>query len=98
LNVAELFRFTKWLQEEGDFLLPKFQALNSVLQHNSNQPQKQPVKEPLDDLISALENTPLDELSNEQIELLNTLKIEHLVGPTGACFPSAFIRQNCDFA
>lgn len=82
MNVTELFQFTEWLQENGEFLLPKFQALGSVLQHNSTQPQKQPVKEPLDDLLKALNITPLDELSNEQIEFLKTIELEYLLGPT----------------
>lgn len=93
MNVSELFQFTEWLKENGAFLLPKFQALGSALQHNSTQPQKQPIKEPLDDLIYALENTPLDELSNEQIQLLSTLEIGHLVGPAGAKHIIALVKE-----
>jgi len=87
MNVSELFDLTQWITKEieGAQLSQKYHTLQIILQQYSqpNQ-QKRPFESQKDDLIQALKNVPLDQLTRDQIEFLDNLGIAKGVGEEGA--------------
>ena len=87
MNVTELFNLTQWIttEIEGAQIPQKYQALQAVLQQNSqpNQ-QKQPFESQKEELLNALRNVSLDKLTRDQISFLECLEIAPFVGPNGA--------------
>lgn len=83
MKVPELYSFNKWMQKFGKAALAEYQTLASVLRHNSTQPQKQVVEEPLAQLLKSLKSMPMEMLTNEQLGLLQYFEIARLVGTAG---------------
>lgn len=92
MNVSELLRFTKWMAEHGEAAKQKYDALTGVLSHNASQPQKQPVLEPLDDLLATLISLPLQQLTLEQAGMLEHLGVDGFVGRKGHNFVEQTVR------
>ena len=86
MNVSELFNLTHWITREIEQaqIPQKYQALQTVLQQNSqpNQ-QQQPFESQKEDLIQALNNVPLGQLTRDQLEFLSHLGIADAVGAEG---------------
>jgi hypothetical protein len=86
LNVNELFKFSDWFLRNSRTVQTGYQQLGQALQHNATQAQKQPVSEPMKALRATLTSMPMEQLTNEQIELLRYLDIAHLLGREGSAF------------
>lgn len=87
MNVSELFDLTQWITREieGVQIPQKYQTLQTILQqHSQPNQQKQPFESQKDDLIQALKNVPLDQLTRDQIAFLDNLGIAKAVGEEGA--------------
>ncbi len=86
MNVSELFELTHWITKEieGAQIPQKYQALQTIIQqHSQPNQQKQPFEEQKDDLIKALRNIPLSQLTRDQIDFLTHLGITDAVGEEG---------------
>lgn len=83
MNVSELFDLTHWVTEniQGAQISAKYQALQGILQQNSQpaQPQ-QPFETQKDDLIKSLRAVPLHHLTKDQLRYLAKLGIAQAVG------------------
>lgn len=86
MNVSELFHLTHWITREieGAEILRKYQALHAILQQISqpNQ-QKQPFEAQKNDLINALKDVPLGQLTRDQVDFLYHLGISEAIGEDG---------------
>lgn len=85
MNVSELFQLTHWVTNEieGAQIPQKYQALQSILQQNSQPNQKQPFESQKTDLIQTLQNVPLGQLTKDQLAFLQQLGIAESVGEDG---------------
>jgi hypothetical protein len=66
MNIPELNSFSHWLIEQFRQIKPAYQKLESVLAHNSTQPQQNPVEDPLDNLRTIQESIDLDVCPNSR--------------------------------
>lgn len=92
MNVTELYRFAKWLEEYGRAAHSKYNKLHAILQHNATQPNKQPVRDSLEGLVGTLTSLPMNELTAQQFSLLKHFEIADLLGEKGA----DFVRRTID--
>ena len=86
MNVSELFELTHWITKEieGAQIPQKYQALHAIIQqHAQPNQQKPPFEAQKDELINALMNVPLGQLTRDQIEFLSHLGIADAVGEDG---------------
>lgn len=93
MNLGELFAYTDWVDRELKPILPKFQQLHTVLKHNSTQPQKQPVTDPLEALQKALSEMKMKALSEDSRNVLNLSGTGNFVGKEGAQFTDETVRM-----
>lgn len=94
MNVDELGRIAKWLKKNGSAAQSKYEAVRAILQHNSQQADKQPLESPLEDLISFLKSMRLHVLSNEQLKMLDTFKTAEYFGDRGISFVESSIKKS----
>jgi len=87
MNVSELFDLTYWVTKEivSTQIPEKYQALQQILKdHAQPNSQKQPFDSQKDDLIGAIKNVPLLQLTKDQLSFLRELGIGQAVGEDGA--------------
>lgn len=84
MDVKELFDFSKWYLKYATEALRQYENLQKKLQHNAQQPQKQPVRDDLNKLLETLRGMPFQVLTSEQIDLLVQEKVENSLGAVGA--------------
>lgn len=94
MEVAEVFDLARWFREQGPKASKLYQGLQAVLHHNATQNQKQPVREPLNELVSGLKALPMSELSLQQIAHLDTLGVARFLGVRGAEFVEQSVTQS----
>jgi len=94
MDTRELFDLTVWLSEHGRPAQESFQQLSNALKHNATQPQKQPIKAPLEELVTVLRSLPVEQLSNEQFEMLGHLGIQQFLSHRGAKFVEETIKAS----
>lgn len=71
-----------------------YNALLEPINHNANQPDKLPVEEQLDALTSFLTDQAFDELSLEQLKVLNSLEVDAFMGREGAEYVETTVRTS----
>lgn len=87
MNVSELSNLTQWItnQIETKTIPQKYQTLQALLQqHSQPNNQKPPFESQKQDLINALINVPLMQLTKDQLDFLSCLGIAQAVGEEGA--------------
>lgn len=94
MNVDELYRLGTWYADQFSELDRRYQALLDPLNHNASQPDKRPVEEQLNALVEFLAGQRFDELSIEQLKMLNSLGVDAYVGPDGAAYVEAAVRTS----
>jgi hypothetical protein len=92
MNVGELYYLSEWFAERHPELSRFYQELQSPLQHNANQPDKQPLEQNLDILTDYLGSMSFAELSMQQLDLLSTIGIDQYIGPSGKNFVNSTVR------
>lgn len=85
MNVTELYNLTLWVEENiTKAQIPqKYQALQQILQQNTQSGLQQPLETPKNDLFETIKSVPLKQLSKEQLIFLRALKIAQSVGDEG---------------
>ena len=83
MEVVEVIRLADWFSENSTEVLEKYSQLVSVLKHNAQQQNLQPVSKPLAELSDALADMPIQQLSTLQRRVLNELEVDHLIGKLG---------------
>ncbi|WP_281973133.1 hypothetical protein [Ruegeria faecimaris] len=94
MEVAEVFELARWYDEEGPNLSEQYKKLRTVLNHNASQNQKQPVREPLEELILALKSMPMTELNFQQVAHLDDMGVAPYLGNRGAEFVERVVTQS----
>ena len=85
MNVSELYKVTNWISQEIELAqIPQlYSALQQVLQSNAQAQAKQPVETQKDNLIQALSNVNLSNLTKDQLAFLREINIAESVGVEG---------------
>lgn len=85
MNVTELYNLTLWVEENitKTQIPQKYQALQQILQQNTQSGQQQPLESQKNDLFETIKNVPLKQLSKEQLTFLHALKIAQSIGEEG---------------
>ena len=94
MEVSQVLNVADWYLETIPAISKRYNALKKKLDHNKSQPQKEPLREELDDLIEALEAMYFDLLTNEELDLLGSLNALQYLGHQGARFVSATVRTS----
>lgn len=84
MEVRELKQFCNWFGTYGQPVVLQLGTLQKKLKHNATQPQKQPVRDDLNELLKSLRAMPLHILTREQIAVLEREDALKLVGNEGA--------------
>jgi hypothetical protein len=97
MNVSELFSLTQWINKEIERaqIPQKYHNLQSVLQNNC-QPNRnfQPFETQKNDLINFLNAVPLNQLTRDQIALLEQLGIAQAIGEKGIATIEDILYKN----
>jgi hypothetical protein len=93
MTVDELNRLAKWVEENLTPNLGAYDNLATVLKHNAEQNQKQPLKSSLEELQSVLLNQPIEELTIEQADLLKMNQISTFVGTEGLRWLKSIVTE-----
>lgn len=83
--LEELYQLTQWIQKnirEAN-IVNLYQQLHKVLQQNTQQQPQQPFEEQKDNLQTALQQVPLQDLTTTQIHVLHVIGIGEHVGQEG---------------
>lgn len=84
MNIDELLFVAEWLGNHSLKLQRLYKDVQKVFQHNSNQPQKQPVADELQELTEYLEyKTDLSQLSKEELSIVELFGVLQLIGKNG---------------
>lgn len=94
MNVDELSRLSSWFIGHFSNLQTLYSRLIQPIQHNASQPNKQPLEAQLDGLIDYLHSITFEELSLQQIQLLDNLGVSEYIGADGAIFVEKTIRTS----
>ena len=84
MDVKGLYDFSGWYLKHAKEVLQQYQGLHSKLNHNATQPQKQPVRDDLKEILITLRSMPFQVLTNEQIDLVREEGVEGFLGTVGA--------------
>jgi len=90
MNIHELRQLAVWYVEHYSQIQSLYRQLIQPIQHNASQPNRQPLETELESLIGYLRAKQFQELSLQQISLLDNLKASTFIGAQGA----NFIEQN----
>lgn len=96
MNVSELLDLTHWISEEieGAQIIQKYQALQTILQLNSQPNQQQPFESLKIDLVETLKKVPIGRLTLAQIAFLHQLGIDEFVGEDGVNIIEDILYKN----
>lgn len=94
MQLSELIGFSEWYLNLFQELQPKYQELHRILKHNSQQQQKIPLEEGLNDLDNYLKEMNLSVLTDQQISILKMYAIDTLLGEAGHSFIDTTIRKS----
>jgi hypothetical protein len=94
MNVQELMQLANWVEAVIPTRGQNYEALLNLLQHNASQPNKQAIEEELSTLLSSLRATNFDELSLQQLKMLESLGVRKYLGEEGATFVESTIQTS----
>lgn len=92
MNVDELYRLAVWFEALFPETDRHYRELLDPLNHNANQPNKQPLEGPLQALIDYLNAQRFDELSIQQLKMLSLLGVDAYLGHAGAVLVNDVVR------
>ena len=84
MDVQEIIRLANWFDENTGKAISAYIDLAEVLQNNAQQSHQLPIQEPLETLISILNQMPTQRLTQLQHNLLSTINVDHVIGKLGA--------------
>jgi len=97
MNVSELFSLTKWIHTEitQAGIAQRYQELYAVLYNNTQPNQtKQPFEAQKENLVLAIQNVPLYQLTKDQLVFLDNLGIGTTVGDQGIAVVEDILFKN----
>jgi hypothetical protein len=92
MEVSELIELADWFDEQVPPVQTAYDNLFNVLQHNASQSEKRPLENELERLIGALGEMSFDELSLQQLQVLERLDVRDYFGPDGVRFLDETVR------
>lgn len=92
MEVSELVGLAEWFESQVPSVRDAYQNLLTVLQHNASQSDKRPLETELNRLEGALLGMSFDELSLQQIRVLERLDVRQYLGAEGASFIDEVVR------
>lgn len=94
MNVSELDALASWYAERRQDLITLYRELTNPVSHNASQPNKQAIEPQLDALIAYLRQMTFEELSLEQLAVLQDRGAAAYLGKAGADFVEATIKTS----
>lgn len=94
MNIDELRSLAEWFHEHYGEVQKLYGKLLQPIQHNANQAGKQPLENQLNELINYLQHMKFDDLSLQQIKILDDLGVSEYIGLQGANFVEGTIRTS----
>lgn len=93
MTVDELLQLCKWLNQNLAPNITAFSNLSTVLTQNAQNSPKQPLREQLKQVETALRAMPIEELTAEQTDLLEQNSVLEYLGPDGWRWVQSLIRE-----
>jgi hypothetical protein len=94
MNVDELRSLAEWFDEHYAIVQKLYGQLLTPIQHNASQGNKQPLENQLNELLGYLSRMKFDDLSLQQINLLEDLGVNKYIGLEGSNFVEGTIRTS----
>ena len=94
MNIGELRALAEWFGEHYSTLQNLYGKLLQPIQHNANQGNKQPIENQLNQLIAYMSDMKFEELSLQQIRILEELGVDEYIGLKGTNFVEGTIRTS----
>lgn len=92
MEVSELVELADWFDDQVPPVRTAYENLLTVMQHNASQADKRPLETELERLVGALEEMSFDELSLQQLQVLERLDVRDYLGPDGVQFLDQTVR------
>ena len=83
-----------WVQELIPELVNSYSPLAKVLQHNASGQPMQPIESALTDLVNHLRAMQPEELSSQQMRVLDEMDVGHLIGNRGAYWVERVVKTS----
>ncbi len=94
MNINELKQLSVWYVANFTDIQSRYSNLIQPIQHNASGQGKQPLEPQLESLIDYLKKMKFEELSIQQIKLLDALGVSRYIGEGGANFVENTIRTS----
>lgn len=94
MNTTEVQKLASWFVDHYQRLHNAYSAVLAPIQHNSQQPSKQPVDVQLRELEALLESITFESLSMQQINVLTDMGIYRFIGHEGALNVAQIVRTS----
>lgn len=94
MNVDELYRLGAWYAAQFKDLDRRYRDVMEPLIYNASQSDKRPVEDQLNSLVMFLNNIQFDNLSIEQLKMLNKLGVDAYIGRLGAEYVNSAVRTS----
>src|SRR4051794_10296777 len=92
MEVSELVGLAEWVESRVPSVRDEYQNLLTILQHNASQSDKRPLEAELSRLEGAQVALSFDELSLQQIRVLERLDLRQYLGREGVSFVDEAVR------
>ena len=94
MDIHELYRLARWYTDQFPRLNSLYRELIAPINHNANNPNKQPVEEQLNALTLFLAEQEFDQLSIEQLKVLSSLGVDVYMGRSGIDYVNSTIKTS----
>ncbi|SNR54885.1 hypothetical protein [Puniceibacterium sediminis] len=94
MEVSQVINVADWYLDVIPNINKRYNALKKKLDHNASQPQKEPLRDELEGLIKDLDAMQFDLLTNEELDLLQSLEALQYLGHQGALFVTKTVQTS----
>lgn len=96
MQIIELMKLSDWFTEtivEGE-IIDAYSSLNNIVANNARSSTKTPFEDERDALVEAIQSIDFNDLTLEQIDLLETMGVAELLGQDGVTYINSMMEKN----
>jgi hypothetical protein len=92
MEISEVYRLANWFKTHFPELRKHYTQLHNVLTSNAAQQAQQPIEDQLNELLTFLHGMHVEELSLQQLHVLQMIDVGNLIGHDGADTVAAIVK------
>jgi len=94
MDVSQIINLAEWYRSNVPPVTKIYSQLQQKLQHNAQQAQKQPLRDDLENLLTALGEISFERLTNEELDLLHKHEVLQFLGYHGQKFVNSTVSTS----